>query len=145
MNRRTWVVLLGLALLGGAVPAAAQPATPEQQVVERFLDAYNRHDVEAMLALAHPEIQWLSVAGEEDSIETSGASALREALVGYFASLPSARSTIEGILPSGRFVSVWERAHWQAKSGGARTQSSLAVYEVEGGKIHRIWYYPVQP
>ena len=145
MNRPTWVILLGLALLGSTAPVAAQQATPEQQVVERFLDAYNRHDVEAMLALAHPEIQWLSVAGEKVAVETSGASALGEALVGYFASLPSARSTIEGILPSGRFVSVWERAHWLAKSGGARSQSSLAVYEVEGGKVRRIWYYPVQP
>jgi hypothetical protein len=65
-------------------------------------------------------------------------------LTRYFAAVPSARSTIEGRMPAGRFVSVLERAHWTV-GGEPRSQSSLSVYEVEDGLIRRIWYYPVQP
>ncbi len=35
-------------------------------------------------------------------------------------------------------------ARWQGKNG-ERTQSALAVYEVEEGRVRRVWYYPVQP
>jgi hypothetical protein len=113
-------------------------------VVERFVEAFNRHDVDAMLALAHPEIQWLSVEGEKISVETAGVAALGESMRKYFRSLPSSRSSIEGVVEAGRFVSVRERARWQGKSG-ERTQSALAVYEVEEGRVRRVWYYPAQP
>jgi hypothetical protein len=125
-------------------PAPAAPGGGAREVVERFLEAFNRHDVEAMLALAHPEIQWLSVEGEKISVETAGAAALGESMRKYFRSLPSSRSSIEGAVEAGRFVSVRERARWEGKSG-ERTQSALAVYEVDEGRVRRVWYYPAQP
>jgi hypothetical protein len=125
-------------------PAPAAPGGSAREVVERFVAAYNRHEVEAMLALAHPEIQWLSVEGEKISVETAGVAALGESMRKYFRSLPSSRSSIEGMVEAGRFVSVRERARWEGKTG-ERTQSALAVYEVEEGRVRRVWYYPVQP
>jgi hypothetical protein len=131
-------------LLLCSAPGLSQEPPAEQRLVERFLEAYNRHDVAAMLRLVHPQVEWLSVSGETISRETSGAAALAEATREYFASVPSARSTMEGMMPAGRFVSVWERAHWET-SNGPRSQTSLSVYEVEDGAVRRIWYFPAQP
>jgi hypothetical protein len=127
-----------------AVPLAAVAQAPEpapKQVVDRYLEAFNSHDVEAMLALAHPEVQWLSVKDDKISVETSGHAALRDSMKGYFASLPTVRSTFESTLVAGPYVTVVERARWQGKSG-ERTQAALAVYEVFEGKVRRVWYYP---
>ncbi|HWM90277.1 MAG TPA: nuclear transport factor 2 family protein [Thermoanaerobaculia bacterium] len=141
--------LLLCALFLVAVPSLAQeaPAAPEpepQQVVDRFMDAYNRHDVEAMLALAHPDIQWLSVDGERISVEASGHEALRDSMTRYFASLPSAGATLEKTMSAGPYVSVVERARWKGDKG-ERSQAALAVYEIREGKVRRVWYYPVIP
>lgn len=78
--------------------------------------AYSAHDIPAMLALVHPDVQWLSVDGDSVSVQTNGAEALAESLEGYFRSVPSSRSTVESMMEAGRFVTVWERAHWPAQS-----------------------------
>jgi len=41
-------------------------------------------------------------------------------------------------------VSVRERVRWQGKSG-ERTQSALAVHELQDGRIRRVGYFPAQP
>lgn len=105
------------------------------------MSAYNAHDIPAMLALVHPDVQWLSVEGDSVSVQTDGAEALAESLQGYFQSIPSSRSTVESMMEAGRFVTVWERAHWE-RGGKPASQSSLAVYEIADGRIVRIWYYP---
>lgn len=126
-------------LLASVFPVQAQE--PSAATVERFIAAYNAHDVDAMLGLAHPEIQWLSVAGDTVSVEADGADALGTAMRDYFAAIPSSRSEIGEMMEAGRFVSVREHAHWESDNR-SRTRSALAVYEVEAGKILRVWYYP---
>lgn len=133
-----------IALLAAlALPLAAVAQAPEpdpRQVVERFLEAFNRHDVEAMLSLAHADVQWLTVADDKISVDTAGQAALRDSMKSYFASLPTVRSTFESALVAGPYVTVVERARWQGKSG-ERTQAALAVYEVREGKVRRVWYF----
>jgi hypothetical protein len=95
-----------------------------------------------MIALTEPDVQWLSVDGEKISVETAGHDALRNYMKRYFASIPSARSKIERSMLAGQYVTVWERASWQAKSG-EKSQSALAVYELKNNHIFRVWYYPM--
>lgn len=145
----TRLSLSALFLVTLAIPAIAQqaPDAPEpdpKPVVERFLEAFNRHDVEAMLALAHPDVQWLSVNGDRISVETSGHEALRESMTKYFVSLPSAAASHERTMSAGPYVTVVERARWKGDKG-ERSQAALAVYEVQEGKVRRVWYYPAIP
>lgn len=123
------------------IQAKEPSARPPAATVERFIAAYNAHDVDAMLGLAHPRIQWLSVDGDTVTVETTGVDALGTAMRDYFAAMPSTRSEIGEMMPAGRFVSVREHAHWESDNG-SRTQSALTVYEVVAGKILRVWYYP---
>ncbi len=131
-----------IALLAFALAASACAQSPEE-VVERYMAAYNAHDVDAMLELVDPGVQWLSVDGDRISVETEGAKALAEAMRGYFEAAPSTRSSIESMMVSGKRVSVRERAHWES-SGQSRSQVALAVYEIADGRIVRVWYFSAE-
>lgn len=133
--KRFVVLLLALALASGTW------AQSPDEVVERYMAAYNDHDIESMLELVHPDIQWLSIEGDRIRVETEGAEALADAMRGYFEAVPSTRSSIETMMVSGNRVSVRERAHWES-SGQARSQAALSVYEIADGRIVRVWYFP---
>lgn len=139
MNGRAKFVIALLAL----VLASSAWAQSPDEVVERYMAAYNDHDVDAMLELVDPDIQWLSVDGDRISVETDGAEALAEAMRGYFEAVPSTRSSIESMMVSGQRVSVRERAHWES-SGQPRSQAALAVYEISEGRIVRVWYFSAE-
>jgi hypothetical protein len=122
---------------------AAKPSTLEPLlVIEKFVEVFNQHDLDAMIALTEPDVQWLSVDGEKIAVETAGHDALRNYMKRYFTSIPSAKSKIERSMVAGQYVTIWERASWQAKSG-EKSQSALAVYELKNNRIFRVWYYPM--
>lgn len=136
MILRTGFLILLLIVLTASSVRAQTPG----EVVERYMEAYNRHDVEAMLDLVVPEVQWLSIDGDRIRVETEGARALGEAMSGYFESMPSSRSEIENLMVSGSRVSVREKARWRAGDEW-REQTALSVYEISGGRIVRVWYF----
>lgn len=110
------------------------------ELVERYMAAYNDHDVAAMLELAHPDIQWLSIDGDEVQVVTEGHDALGEAMRGYFESMPSTRSEIETMMVSGNRVSVREIARWRVGDEW-REQAAMSVYQIADGRIRRVWYF----
>ena len=58
-----------------------------QQLIQVYLDAYNRFDVAGMLAPLHPELVFQNYQGEERTLETRGIEAFRqqaEAATAYF-------------------------------------------------------------
>lgn len=137
-----FVLLAGGLLVESYAVLARQPVTNEA-VVRKFEAAFNRHEVAAMASLVTDDAQWLSVDGDKVSVETNGKAALVTWLTGYFKNCPSCRSEFEAVMVAGSFVSVHERATWQSKSG-PKTQHGLGVYEVRGGLIRRVWYYPAE-
>lgn len=52
---------------------------PEEKraLIERYLQAYNAFDVDGMIALLHPDIEFRNIAGGEVTAETSGITSLR--------------------------------------------------------------------
>ena len=111
------------------------------ETVERFIAAFNQHNVDAMLELSAVAVRWMSVSGEQISMETSTHAELREAMGGYFESTPGARAEVRSISESGSFVSTLEEAFWS--SGGAeKSRCSMAVYELVEQKIQHVWYFP---
>lgn len=142
-------VLAALALIGcgtgeeSARPNAAE-TSPALEAVHEHMAAFNRHDVEGMVARVARDFVWLSVSGDEVTVEARGRETLAEGMRSYFASLPTVRSEVEENMVSGRFVVVRERATWTSDSGEERTQASLGVYEIDDGLIQRVWYYPAE-
>ena len=128
------------------VPEAELPpsatAGDAESVVKAFVAAHNRHDVTAMLELVDTGFVWLNLVGDSVQVETRGRDALKGGMESYFRSFPTARSAIEAISSLGPWVSVRERAHWRTEAGD-RSQAAMSVYEVRGGLVRRVWYYPV--
>ncbi len=116
--------------------------TPEAMVLRAYLDAYNRHEPEAVAALLAPDIKWLSLNAEKLSVDGDGREALRTWLAGYFKSLPDVHSDFLAIEQTGALLSVRERASWTAKDGTRRSQQAHGVYEIRDGLIARVWYFP---
>jgi hypothetical protein len=146
---RSLAALLALALALAAPPRAAAQAAGDAssdptEVVRRFVEAFDRHELEPLLALAHPDVEWLTVTGAELAVETRGRDALRASLASYFASCPTCRSTVDVYQVIGPYVSALEHAEWE-KEGAKRRQSSLSVYEIVDGLVRRVWYFPAVP
>jgi hypothetical protein len=137
----TAVAALAIALVPFAGARAQGPAGDPTETVRAFTGAFESREVDALIALAHPEIEWLTVSGSEVAVETRGRDALRESLTGYFASCPSCRSTTDIYQVVGPWVSALEHAEWE-KEGRTLRQSALAVYEIVDGLVRRVWYYP---
>jgi hypothetical protein len=112
------------------------------QIVREYVGAFNRHDVAGIMHLADPEVSWLSLAGDSLHVETSGVTALQRELASYFGSNPTVRSTLGPLAINGPFVATRETVRW-SRDGVERSQSSLSVYEIRGGRVRRVWYYPV--
>jgi ketosteroid isomerase-like protein len=139
------LALLGTAALAQGAPATAQPAADPSAVVERFIAAFNRHDLTRMNAETDADVRWLSVTDDRALSDARGQAALQEWMARYFSVFPTAQRTIEQSIAHGPFVSAWERARWKDKRGEDRTQAGLVVYEVREGKIRNVWRYPPQP
>jgi hypothetical protein len=131
---------LVLLLLPAAVSAAGE--VPPGEVVDRFVSAFNGRDFRALLTLAHPDIEWLSVSASGVSTETRGRTELQASLSAYFDSCPSCRSEVEVGTVTGPYVAAVETAQWTSAGGDLRSQTSLCVYEILDGRVRRVWYYP---
>ena len=118
--------------------AAASPDHSSIAVVRKFVEAFNRQDVSAMLAMSTHDVRWMSVDGDDVSVETRGASELREAMQQYFENRSSILSRLLDINANGPFVTTLEQAGSQDHAG----QCSTAVYEFSGNLIRNVWYYP---
>ncbi len=127
-----------------ATVVAAAPAGGSE-TVRRFVNAFNAHDADAMIALVSSDVEWVSVDGAELRVETSGREALHAGMVGYFESCPSCRSTLASVSATAERVITVETASWCTKAGERRAQQAIAVYEFDGPLISRVIYFPSEP
>jgi ketosteroid isomerase-like protein len=137
-------VSLGSAL-AAKKPAAPPAAATEDKdsplpVVQKFYDALNRHDTEAALAQIHPDVQWMTVNGDQIIGNAAGHAAVRDVLSKTLGSYPNLRKTIDQSIIEGPLVSVVERSQWKGRNGELK-QATLVVYHVEDGKILHAWIY----
>ncbi len=136
-------MLLAASLPGCASAELAGPSTQEV-IVSAYVEAYNTRDLAAMEALMHPQIQWIAVENGKSVVAADGREELAAQMKSYLASPTATNSTLDNAAVSGRFVAVKETAHWKGANGRDASQSSIAVYELDGGLVRRVWYYPAE-
>jgi hypothetical protein len=112
--------------------AAVSAAGPEQ-VVDRQLDAFNRHDLEAFLAAYAPGAV---LYDHPDKVRQSGAAEIRKTYGALFGSNPMLQVTVSSRILQGPFVVDHETVTGVA---GAPPSTQIVVYEVWDGKITRLW------
>ena len=115
--------------------------SPNVNLAEQFVIAYNAHDQKQMLILAHPEIRYMYIEDDQVYTETNGKTALAEFLVGFFQNNPNAQSKLLSSHQQGSFIHQVEQAIWTDDTGQLMSQCSLSVYEIEQQLIKNVWYF----
>src|SRR5687767_13960965 len=98
------------------------------EAVRQWIDAYNRRDIESLLALSDPDIEFRSIFA---AIESGGALRWQTGVNQYFRTLDDAyeRFIVEAddYLDAGAAVVVVGRAVWRVKGSGASGETAIFV------------------
>lgn len=137
------ILVVGALLLGMNVSATERPTVSREQTVRAFIAAFNAHDTAQMATFVTDDVQWLSIDGNQVSLETAGKDALIKAMDDYFRSCPTCQSELGGLVSSRDRVSALEVASWQGKDG-LKSQRGLSVYEFADDLISRVYYFPAE-
>ena len=135
MNRLNLVFLLLV-----ISPGVYADAEARADVVRDFVNSYNQGDSAAMLDLCTDDVQWLSVDGDQISVEADGRDALGESLQRFFSGSSVPRSDLLEVTVAGTKIVTVEKAYWMTDSG-EQSQCSVAVYQLRELKVSHVWYF----
>lgn len=125
-----WPALAACVVLSAAPPAAVSP----EMVVQKQVEAYNAHDLNAFAACYAQDIEFRTMAGAVNP--EKGLAALKKGYGELFKNYPSLRVKILNRITQGAFVIDQE----QAEGMGPNPITVTAIYEVTEGKIVRVWF-----
>ena len=110
------------------------------EAVERFNDAFNRHDVDAVMAAMTDDCVFESTApplGERHE----GPRAVRTAWDGFFTSTPTAHFDSEDVIATGDRCVVQWRFTWKNDDGSTGSVRGVDVLRVRDGKVAEKFAY----
>jgi uncharacterized protein (TIGR02246 family) len=115
-------------------PAAHPPAGDTLDVIQRFNDAFNRHDVDAVMALMTPDCVFENTRPAPDGERFEGHDRVRAFWEQLFTRSPQAHFETEEIFAAGdravvRWVYTWVR---DGKTGHVR---GVDVFRVRNGRV----------
>ena len=116
------------------------PTKATLEAVERFNDAFNRHDVDAVMAAMTDDCVFESTApplGERHV----GSRAVRAAWDDFFTSTPTAHFDSEDVIAVGDRCVVRWRFTWQNDDGSTGTVRGVDVLRVRDGKVAEKFAY----
>jgi steroid delta-isomerase-like uncharacterized protein len=115
----------------------AGPDSPEQltDLIERYNDAWNRRDVEAISSMHADDIVFHNhTAGER----VEGAAAVAEHIAGIFRNWPGLRFTGRSLyVRDGLVVQEWTATGTHAESGKTATWDGMDILPARGGRFAR--------
>ena len=103
-------------------------------VVRRFNEAFNRHDVDGIMALMTADCVFENTRPAPDGTRYEGAAAVREFWVQFFTNSPKARFEFGDMFASGDRAVVRWTYHW-VKDNGTGHVRGVDVFRVRDGKI----------
>lgn len=118
------------------------PRSAEEELIHRYFDAFNRQDIEGVMACFHDEPHIINVEGAR----LDGREAVRRRYQEQFAMFPDGRCELKTALESkqcGMAESRFTGTH--AKSGRKLTAFGAEIMEFAGGKIKAIRDYHRPP
>jgi hypothetical protein len=112
--------------------AAQEQPSEAERVVQMQADAYNRHDLEAFVALHAPDARFYRYP---DSLVFEGHAALRERFSRLFTTAPRVHATTDDRMVHGNIV-VWKETATDLPGG--KTDTQIFVWEVHDGLITKV-------
>jgi len=113
-----------------AAPSSQAQAETTRSVVERFNDTFNRHDLDAIMALMTDDCIFEDTEPRPDGTRYVGSQAVRSRWEALFRASPSAVFTTEELFVSGDRAVVRWRYDW-----GAGHVRGTDVLRVRDGKV----------
>jgi ketosteroid isomerase-like protein len=105
------------------------------EAVARFNDAFNRKDVDGVMAAMTDDCVFDNTSPAPDGERFVGQAAVRRAWSDFFASSPNAAFETEEIFAAGdRCVALW-RYNWVDAAGVAGHVRGVDVFKVRDGKV----------
>lgn len=135
-------IVVALLCLSACATTRATTAQLPDAVAGQF-SGFNAHDPDAVSRHVTSDFTFYLVSGDRTSVEVRGRDELRSGLTDYFKAYPTARSEALGQTPQGKYVAVRERVRWTDVKGD-HVQEALSVYELDGGLIKAVWYFPAE-
>lgn len=124
-----------------AMQGAATAPTPAAALVQRQLEAYNAHDLEAFLATYSPDIEIFDIT-DAASPQMTGLEGMRAVYGEMFATMPNLRCDLGNRIADGAFVVDHEIC--AMSEPGDPPERAIAIYQVEDNLIRRVWFAPVE-
>jgi ketosteroid isomerase-like protein len=105
-----------------------------REVVDRFNEAFNRHDVDAVMAMMTEDCVFENTRPAPDGERVEGAHRVRAAWEAFFARSPDARFDTEEMFEAGDRVVVRWVYHW-LRDGKAGHVRGVDLFRVRRGRI----------
>ena len=122
-------------LLAGAMAVVPPPADPPAAVVQRQLDAYNAHDLDAFMATYRDDAKVWRMPATAPALD--GADAIRA----FYRDQRFNRPALHAELVSRTVVGGKVADHERVTGLRDVPVDALAVYEVVDGRIANVWLY----
>jgi hypothetical protein len=136
MRKALLLVLLAACRASNPQPQSTvvreKQSSAAEQVVQKQAEAYNRHDLEAFVALHAPDVRFYRFP---DSLVFEGHATLRERFGRLFATAPQVHATTDARMIHGNFV-VWQETATDLPGG--KTDTQIFVWEVHNGLISKV-------
>lgn len=112
--------------------------TPEEELLQRYFDAFNRHDIEAVMACLHEEPVIIDLEGRR----VEGRQVVRQRYAANFASMPDCHCDISVLIGhSGCRVAESLFRRTRPRYGAVVLEIGLEVMQIVEGKIKEIRDY----
>jgi ketosteroid isomerase-like protein len=116
--------------------SSAAAATTTVEVIERFNEAFNRHDVDAVMALMTDDVVFENTSPFPDGTRYEGQEAVRAFWSEFFAGSPQAHFTTEDIFAADDRCCV----RWSYSWGDGHIRG-VDVFRVRDGKVSEKFAY----
>lgn len=110
------------------------PAPDTLTVIRRFNDAFNRHDVDGIMALMTEDCVFENTRPAPDGTRIEGAEAVREHWRQFFRNSPQARFEFGDMFAANERAVVLWTYHWVKDTGSGRVRG-VDVFRVRHGKV----------
>lgn len=122
-------------------PAATVSSSDTLTVIQQFHAAFNRHDVQAIMALMTDDCVFENTFPPPDGERFAGAAAVRTFWETFFRNSPNAHFIVEEIFASAdRGVLRW-RYTWQDAGGQRGHIRGVDIFRVRAGKVAEKFSY----
>jgi ketosteroid isomerase-like protein len=118
-------------------------ASPQElRTVRRAYEAFNRRDVEALLATLHPEMEWHPLLGELGGGVYRGHEGVRRLVSEVYETWERFRIDVDDVIDAGELIFALSRSRGRGRASGVEADVRLVtVWEMRDGRPLRARSY----